>query len=113
MDGLCNELVALKAAGGDPARQRVLEVQIEALDTQVRMAQENWPAVTLAIVYRSYNLHENSCEVAQALSVKPPHVRQVLARLNQAWKRMNGIPYIDRHGRMVTARAVGSQAQAS
>ncbi len=89
MDRLCNELVTLKQSGGDREREKVLVCQISGIDTQVRMAQQNWPAVILGIIYQSYNVGLDSVGVAAMFGVKPPGVRQTLWRLNQTWKMMN------------------------
>ncbi len=86
MDKLCEEYIL---SGGDPARQRTLKIQIAGIDTQIRMAQENWPAVTLGVLYQSYRVGLDSVGVGALFGLKPPCVRQTLFRLNQTWKRMN------------------------
>lgn len=85
MDRLCNEYILLAS---DPARQRKLKIQIEGIDTQIRMAQKNWPAVVLGILYQAYNVGQDSVGVGAALGLKPPCVRQTLSRLNQTWRNM-------------------------
>jgi hypothetical protein len=88
LDRLCSLYVVEKQCGGDPARLRLLECEIEGCDTALRMASENLPAIILSVIYHAYNLGETSVEIGEALHIKPPHARQVLKRLNDTWKRM-------------------------
>jgi hypothetical protein len=65
-----------------------LAVEIEGIDTQLLMLQENFPAIVLGVIYRSYCVGENSVAVGEALRMKPPLVRQMLHRLSKVWNRM-------------------------
>jgi hypothetical protein len=87
-DKLCKEYVDGKNYGAPKERLQQLEVEIEGIDTQLRMQAENFPAVVLGVIYRSYCLGDNSVAVAAALGMKPPAVRQLLARLARTWKQM-------------------------
>jgi len=88
MDGLIAERMALKRAGVDPVRQRMLAQQIAGLDTSLRLAQENAPAVILGILYQAYNVGADSVGVGAMFGYRPPHIRQLLYRLSQTYKRM-------------------------
>jgi len=92
MDGLIAEYMLLYRSGVDPNRQRKLKVEIESLDTQIRMAQENAPAVILGILYQAYNVGQDSVGVGAMFGYKPPHIRMLLARLNKTWKQMQTEP---------------------
>jgi hypothetical protein len=91
LDRLCSHYVAEKQHGDDSARLRKLAEEIEGVDTFLRMAAENLPAILLSVIYHAYNLGENSVEIGKALQMKPPHCRQLLKRLNDTWKRMSGL----------------------
>jgi hypothetical protein len=66
----------------DPERKRHLEIQIESRDTMVRIV-ERLAALVTSIAYLYHRVKMNSVGVAEELGVKPPHVRQVLYRLDQ------------------------------
>jgi hypothetical protein len=85
---LSAEYVEGKNNGASPERLRELESEIENTDSQLRLMQNNFPAIVLSVMYRSYRLCEDSVTVAQALNLKPPAVRQLLHRLAQTWKLM-------------------------
>jgi hypothetical protein len=91
LDGLCREYVALKKDGSDPARVRKLEQLIEGLDTQIALV-DRGPAPFVAMIYFYYSLRMDSVGTAEALSIKPPAVRQSLFRLSNVWKELNGEP---------------------
>lgn len=85
---LCAEYVAGKRAPEpDAARLRRLEICIENIDSQIisasRVAQN-----VVAIVRLYYSVGLNSVEIAEALHVKSPVVRQALWRLNRTWEHM-------------------------
>lgn len=75
--------VAAKKAGESPARLKRLSVEIENVDTQLRFI-ESEHKLALGCIYRYYRCSEDSVNVAIALGIKPPHVRQMLWRLNKA-----------------------------
>lgn len=75
----------------DPSRKRDLEIDIEGLDTCIRV-NDRWAAVLAAIVYLYYRVRLDSVAVGEELGLKPPHVRQVLYRLHQVADRLaNGV----------------------
>lgn len=85
---LCQRYVALKnGANPDPKQLRELEVEIENLDTVLRIA-ERGAGLVLAAVYLYYRANFDSVGVATELGIKPPHVRTLLYRINQTWQRM-------------------------
>lgn len=90
MDKLCAEYVALRQTGFWPDREPKLAQEIAGLDTSLRLAQENAPAVILGILYQSYNVGMDSVGVGAMFGYKPPHVRQILRRLNQTYRKMTG-----------------------
>lgn len=66
----------------EPAKTKSeLEIQIQNVDTQCCLLKRGNVAITVAVVHFYYRLGYNSAEVAQELHLKPPHVRQILARL--------------------------------
>lgn len=92
LDRLSCEYVALKNAGGDPARLRTLEIQIENIDTQL-VNSEHIAAKILRLVFLYYRVGLDSVGVAMELGTwKPPSVRQTLWRLDRVWERMQN-PY--------------------
>lgn|GEM_PF-2726948 len=66
------------------ARKPQLEIQIGNMDTQLRFLRLGNLAIAAGVVYLYYRLGYTSVEVAQELKIKPPHVRQILARLHNA-----------------------------
>jgi hypothetical protein len=97
LDRLCREYVVLKTSASEPEswtadrkeRLEALAIEIEGVDTTLRQQEENFPAIVVGVIYRSYCLSEDSVTVAKALNMKPPAVRQLLSRLGQTWRRMN------------------------
>jgi len=84
------QYVQLKAAPDVDAEQVAkMEEQIESVDTVLR-TNAAWAEKVVAIVYRYYRLGEDSVAVAQAVGLKPPHVRQTLWRLQQTWEELQG-----------------------
>jgi len=67
-----------------------LETQITNLDTQLCDLRRGNLALAVGVVYFYYRLGYNSPETARELGIKPPHVRQTLARLHNA---ANGTTY--------------------
>jgi hypothetical protein len=82
---LCGEYVEGKRTGAAQERLLRLEVEIEGIDTQCRLA-KSMPEIIVGVIYRSYCLGEPSVTVAHALGLKPPAVRQLLSRLAQTWR---------------------------
>jgi hypothetical protein len=91
LDGLCKEYVALNdspAATCD--RLRELELLIEGLDTYIRTSQKDGGlllAVGCVQTYWKEGLDSVAC--AERLHIKPPHVRQIIWRLDKAWKKVS------------------------
>lgn len=85
IDGLCDQYMAVKNAGDNPARLKFLAAMIENIDTQLRfLGREHLMA--LGVVFHYYHRGANSVETGAALGLKPPHVRQILWRLAKAAK---------------------------
>lgn len=93
VDRMCREYVSLKQIQTEEAqaRRRALEIQIENLDTQLRIDTQ-LVEIVLGVIYRYYGCGHNSVEVAEAVHIKPPHVRQILWRLKRTWQRMQAGP---------------------
>jgi len=68
------------------AREK-LAVLVENLDTQIVVAAKAALLVTGIISYY-YLQGWNSVDTARVLHIKPPHVRQVLFRLNRCWQEI-------------------------
>jgi hypothetical protein len=62
-----------------------LDIQIQNLDTDLCLTARGHAEVIASIVYLYYRLGWDSVAVAEQLQLKPPHVRQVLARLHATW----------------------------
>jgi hypothetical protein len=89
VDRLCKRFVAEKNSGlGDDARST--GIQVEALDTQIRLLPD-MPKILAGVVYYYWRVGYNSVETGQQLGMKPPHVRQTLSRLLDAAKTL-GFP---------------------
>ena len=87
LSNICARHVAAKREGAAREELRRLEAEAETYDSAV-LVLDRFPEVLAAVVYRSFRLHENSVEVGEALSIKPPHVRQLLRRLDLTYRRM-------------------------
>lgn len=74
-------LLARKKA--EPNNTR-LDIDIQNADSQILIARRGVAAIAVAIVYLYYRLGWDSPEIAQELGIKPPLVRQTLARLHNA-----------------------------
>jgi len=73
--------MAMKRDGAPATALRELEIQIENVDTSLRMVTH--PAATVSTVaYFFYRCGFDSVGVAQRCHLKPPHVRQIHFRLN-------------------------------
>jgi len=83
LDVLCREFVTCS----DPARRRILTIEIENLDTSVRLAREG-PGVVARIVHLYYSVGFDSVGVAGEIGIKPTLVRMTLFRLNSLVRRM-------------------------
>jgi hypothetical protein len=74
----------LPLRGESPAdRLRRVEQYIQNLDSEAYLL-ERAAELVLAIAYYFYRLGWNSSTIAETLSLKSPHVRQILARMNRA-----------------------------
>lgn len=60
-----------------------LEMQIANLDTDIFLAEKGYAETVAAIIYLYYRLNWNSPSVAEHLSLRAPHIRQVLFRLSE------------------------------
>jgi hypothetical protein len=88
---LNHEYVTLKRRDPRHPRLRKLEIQIENLDTQLRLITR--PAeVLIGVVYYYYRARLDSVGTGLALGIKPPAVRQALLRLRRTWERMRTAP---------------------
>lgn len=83
LDSLCKDYVHLKKTGAEPNKLRFREQVIESLDTEICVLQADCPGVILRIVHLYYRCGFESVVVGKELSLKPPHVRQILWRLNE------------------------------
>ena len=65
----------------DYKRRRELEIEIEGLDTYLRISENGGADVIAAVVFLFYRVGLDSVGVAAELNLKPPHCRQLLYRL--------------------------------
>jgi hypothetical protein len=108
IDRLCKRLVALKQSA--PLTQetqkqiRLLEQQIENVDTRLRFEQKDGGTLlALGVAYFYFRLGMASVSVGKQLGAKPPHIRQVVWRLRQTWAKL------ERWRQDPTARPVAKQ----
>lgn len=87
---LCAEFVELKRLGGDPVRAKKLSEQIQNLDTCLRI-DRGIAGTAIRVVHLYYSVGLDSVGVATELGLKPPHVRQMLWKLNWVWDKLNGV----------------------
>jgi hypothetical protein len=87
MTRLCREYVAAKKQDPVSPRVRELAVEIANLDTQLLFIHKA-EVMVAGVIWRSYNLGENSVEVGLAMGLRPPHVRAILHKLNRTWNKM-------------------------
>jgi|HubBroStandDraft_2_1064218.scaffolds.fasta_scaffold00832_6 hypothetical protein len=66
---------------------RRTELQLKIMDSEAFLI-ERGPELVLATAYLAYRMGWNSTSIAERLTLKPPAVRQVLARLNRTHKRL-------------------------
>lgn len=90
---LCAEYVAMKNARRPAGVLRKREIQIELLDTRLRMESKDGGAGMIArIIHLYYSVGFDSVGTAQEMGIKPPHVRKILFELNATAK---GLGWID------------------
>jgi hypothetical protein len=80
VDNLCREYCELRAV--DPARAEMLARQIQSLDCQI-IFNRRPAALLLTILYQYYREGLNSAQVASAVGMNAPAIRQMLYRV---WK---------------------------
>jgi len=117
LDRLCDEYVEIKNKGMQPSltdkewnetkrqpymefaegearfqderkRLRHLEIEIEGIDTYLRISENGGADIVAAAVYLYYRTGLDSVGVGAELGLKSPHVRQTLWRLHQTAKRL-------------------------
>jgi hypothetical protein len=86
--------VAVKATKD---RLEELEIEVEGLDTYLRYTRNGGAAVLAQVCYLYFRVGLDSVGVATECGLKPPHVRQLLYRMNEVWKqkmsnRKTGMP---------------------
>jgi len=80
---LSKKYVDAKKAGADSAILRRMARDIKTTDTRICwLGREH--LLALGVVYRYFRCGEDSVATGAALGIKPPHVRQILWRLNWA-----------------------------
>jgi len=79
-------------------------VQLQNHDTRLVMTQRGHAEIIAALVYLYYRVGFTSADCADALGLKPPHVRQILARMAHTWERFvaphapdRGLPVLRGH----------------
>lgn len=83
LDRLCGRYAAAKSA--DPERARSFRIQIQSIDTTIRMVRMG-PGGVARIVHLYYSVGMDSVGVAAEIGITPMHVRQTLWRLHRAAK---------------------------
>lgn len=87
LEKICREYTELKKRGENFPRQRKLEQLIEGVDSQIVLDRRG-PAFVVAAIYQYFSLGWDSVQVAAALQLKPPCIRQLIFRLERLWKQM-------------------------
>lgn len=90
---LCKEYVAMKNAGRPAGVLRKREIQIELLDTRLRMEfkDDGGAGMIARIIHLYYSVSLDSVGTAQEMGIKPPHVRKILFELNKVAKELGWI----------------------
>ena len=90
LDKLCKEYVELKRnAPWEHNRLRQLEIEIEGIDTQLRMYTKDGGASMIAgVIHFYYRLGMDSVQTGKEIGMKPPHVRQTCWRLRKCYERL-------------------------
>ncbi len=76
-------------------RLRQLEIEIEGIDTYLRISENGGADVVCGIVYLYYRVGMDSVGVGAELGLKSPHIRQTLWRLHQTAKKMQASQLLD------------------
>jgi hypothetical protein len=83
LDQLNREYVFAQRDGAPKESLQIMGQEIENLDTYLRYTHADGGLATIAaVVYCYYRLCQDSVGVGDTLTLKPPHVRQILFRLN-------------------------------
>ena len=83
IDSLCAEYVRVKKSNPEYREYlRLLEIEIENADTQLRIASRA-AAVLVGCLYFAWHVGLDSVGVAIELGIKPPHARRILGHLNR------------------------------
>ena len=93
LDTLQHEYVEARREGAAKEALKNMEVEIENLDTLIRVTQKGTLATLAAVVVLYYRMRKNSVEVAEELQLKPPHVRMLLFRLHELWNKNFNIDF--------------------
>lgn len=93
VDRLNHQYVDAQHKHASKERLQGLEIEIENLDTLIRMTQKSPLGFVAAIVVHYYRLGKNSVEVGEEIGCKPPHVRVILWRLHQLWNKTFGFEF--------------------
>jgi len=72
---------------------RALEIEIESIDTYLRITANGGADVIAGVVYLYYRMGMDSVNVGAVLGLKPPHCRQILYRLHRTWERRLSAKY--------------------
>jgi hypothetical protein len=75
-------------ATGKEKEQLAIEIRVSSTD--LACMERGVDKVVAAVVYHSWLLGQTSIEVAEALGLQPPHVRQMISRLHRAWFMLSG-----------------------
>ena len=81
----------------DSKRARDLEIEIEGMDTYLRITEHGGAGFIVAIVYLYYRVGMDSVGVGTELGLKPPHIRQTLWRLHDCWDKMEPAVPVTNH----------------
>lgn len=85
LDGLCKEFVGT----ANSVRKRQLQIQIQNVDTFLRYTEKDAGLATIAaVVSLYYRYSTDSVGVGFELTLKPPHVRQILSRLFETARKL-------------------------
>jgi hypothetical protein len=89
-----------------------LAIQIQNIDTDLVLTKKGHAGIVAAIIYLFYRMGYDSVEVAELLGLKPPHVRQVLARLHSTWEEhLSHLEGVSEGGKDAIANPQGAEVQ--
>lgn len=91
---------------------RDYEMQIQNLDTDLVLTTNGGAAAIVAMCYLYYRAGWDSVAVGEELGFKPPHIRQILFRMNQTWQESLANRFVTPDGTTVGSKSAPANVEA-